>query len=167
MKTAAIILLVLALLIGGAAIWGFLNTRLDMEVEGVQVLDASQQQAEFDRLSGLLMHNAVRGLVYDTDFTGNSGDYVILQYTIRVRNRGLVKAEMLEAQIVPVKGDVLCYSQQEAMGKDVNDSIEAAPGQELLFRCYLLTRKDLHAVRELQVSYYIWGNPFIIKLTYG
>lgn len=167
MKLAAIILLVLALLIGGAAIWGFSNTRLDMEVEGVRVLDAAQQQAEFDRLSSLLMNNAVRGIVYDTDFTGSSGDYVILQYTIRVRNRGLVKAEMLEAQVVPVKGDVLCYSQQEAMGQDVNTSIEAAPGQELLFRCYLLTRKDLHAVRELHVSYYIWGNPFIIKLMYG
>ena len=167
MKLAAIILLVLALLIGGASIWGFSNTRLDMEVEDVQVLDAAQQQAEFDRLSGLLMNNAVRGIVYNADFTGNSGDYVILQYTIRVRNRGLVKAEMLEAQVVPANGDVLCYSQQEAMGQDVNASIEVAPGQELLFRCYLLTRKDLHAVRELHVSYYIWGNPFIIKLTYG
>ena len=167
MKTAAILLLILALLIGGAAIWGFSNTRLDMKVEDVQVLDASQQMAEFERLSSLLTHNAVRGLVYGGEFTGNAADYVILQYTIRVRNRGLVKAEMLEAQVVPVKGDVLCYSQQEAMGGDVNASIEAAPGQELLFRCYLLTRKNLHAVRELHVSYYIWGNPFIIKLMYG
>ncbi|HSK69567.1 MAG TPA: hypothetical protein VLA21_09935, partial [Candidatus Limnocylindria bacterium] len=83
----------------------------------------------------------------------------------------------LEAQVSPREGDVLCYSQQEAAGQDVNASITVAPGQETLLRCYLLTRKSLgpaggppraqHPVREVHVSYYVWGNPFFLRLTYG
>lgn len=167
MKKAALILAVLALLVGGATVWGFANARLEMRVEGVQVLPAAEYRSEFDRLAGLLKNNAARGVVYDSALTGNAEDYVILQYTLLVRNRGLVKAEMLEAQIVPVKGDILCYSQQEALGQDVNLSFEVAPGQETRYRCYLLTKKDLHAVRDLHVSYYVWGNPFIITVKYG
>jgi len=49
----------------------------------------------------------------------------------------------------------------------VNSSIEAGAGQEITLTCYLLTRKDAHAVRDIQVSYYIWGNPFMLKVNYG
>ena len=167
MKKIALALAVIALIVGGLTLWGYLNARLEISVESVQPLPAQTFQAEYDRLVPLIRGNAARGLVYDPVLSGNAGDYVILQYTLLVRNRGLVQADMLEAQIVPVKGDVFCYSQQEAMGQDVNLSFEIAPGQTARCRVYLLTRKDLHAVRDLQVSYYIWGNPFIITVKYG
>lgn len=167
MKKFALVLLALALLAGGAALWGFARAQLDMRVENVQVLPAADYREEFDRLAGLLRSGAARGLVYDPALTGNAEDYVILQYTIEVSNRGFIGAEMLEAQIVPVKGDVMCYSQQEALGQDVNLSFDVPAGQTARYRCYLLTRKDLYGVRDIRMSYYIWGNPFFIKLTYG
>ena len=167
MKKAALALAFIALVIGGLTLWGFMNAQLEIKVESVQALPAEVFQAEYERLVPLIQTNAARGLVYDPNLSGNAGDYVILQYTLLVRNRGLVKAEMLEAQVVPVKGDVLCYSQQEAMGQDVNLSFEVPPGRETRYRCYLLTRKDLHAVRDLHVSYYIWGNAIFLMVKYG
>ena len=167
MKKFALVLLAIALLFGGVALWGFARAQLDIRVENVQVLPASEYRDEFDRLASLLRAGAARGVVYDPALTGNAEDYVILQYTIQVSNRGFIRAEMLEAQIAPVPGDVMCYSQQEALGQDVNLSFDVPAGQTVRYRCYLLTRKDLHGVRDIRMSYYVWGNPFFIKLTYG
>ncbi len=176
MRIAAVILLAVALVIGGVALWGYQNAQLQVSFGQVEALESAVHPQEFEQLFALLSRNAARGVVFG-QVDGPASDYVILQYTMRVRNRGLVAAEMLEAQISPREGDVLCYSQQEASGQDVNVPVSVAPGQEILFRCYLLTSKAVgaegcalrpqHPVREVHVSYYVWGNPFFLRLTYG
>ncbi len=165
MKKFAIALAVIALLLTGATLWGVSQATLQLEPLEALVMPADTQQGEFARLMGLLDHNAVRGTVFDKVVTGSPADYSILRYSLRVRNRGLLPARMLEAVVVPVTGDVLCYSQQDAQGQDVNQALDLAPGRETTLHCYLLTRRGLHSVRELQVSYYIWGNPFLLKIT--
>lgn len=167
MKKAALIFFVAALLLGGAVLWGFLNATLDIRAESVAPLQPKQERTELERLARLMEISAVRGVVYDAQPLLNLDDYTVLQYTLIVRNRGLIQADMLEVQIMPVSGDVLCYSQQDAQGIDVNQGISAGPGQTIRLHCYLLTKKGTHAVRDLHVSYYVWGNPFFIKLTYG
>ena len=72
MKKFALVLLALALLTGGAALWGCARAQLDMRVENVQVLPAADYREEFDRLAGLLRSGAARGLVYDPALTANA-----------------------------------------------------------------------------------------------
>ena len=167
MKKLALVLLILALLTAGVTVWGFVHARMDLEVGNVRALPDNEFLPRFERLREQLRIQAVRGIVYEDAPLGEPDDYVILEYTIKVGNRGFITAQMLEAVVVPLKGDVLCYSMQEAQGMDVNSSIEAGAGRQIYLRCYLLTRKDLHAVRDIQVSYYIWGKPFILKVKYG
>ena len=167
MKKIALFLLIIAILMGAVTIWGFYGMHLDVQAENVQILAYEQFPQEFHRIANLLSHSAVRGVVYDSQLDGSIHDYVILEYTIIFKNNGLLPAQMLEAQIVPIKGDVLCYSQQEARGQDVNLSLDVRPGQEVRLRCYLLTKKELHAVRDIQTSYYVWGTPFLITVKYG
>ncbi|NLW21211.1 MAG: hypothetical protein GXY84_07540 [Clostridiales bacterium] len=167
MKKAALIALLLALATGAVTLWGFAGARLEVSVNGARELPQSEYRARFERLRDQLAHEAVRGVVYGEALSGGAEDYKILEYTLTFRNRGLVRARMLEAVVRPQRGDILCYSQQEARGQDVNLSIDLPPGQQLTLTCYLLTRKDAHAVRDVQVSYYIWGNPFMLKVTYG
>lgn len=167
MKRAAAFLLVLALVMGGITLWGFANARLDLKAGTARALSAEEFALRFPRLCDQLANGAVRGVTYTDTLAGSADDYTILEYTITVSNRGFVKAQMLEAVVVPLRGDMLCYSQQEAQDRDVNASIDVPAGRQIQLKCYLLTRKDLHAVRDIQVSYYIWGNPFIMKLQYN
>ncbi len=167
MKKIAVVLALIALITLGATLWGISNASLQVEAEDVLVVPADSQAAEFERLVGLMGHDAVRGTVFDKNITGNPADYTILRYTLRVRNNGFLPAKVLEAQVLPVAGDVLYYSQQDAQGQDVNEPLNLAPGQETRLHGYLLTKRGMHAVRELHVTYYIWGHPFLVKVTYG
>ena len=167
MKKVAITLAVIALLLAGATLWGVSQATLQVKPLDALSMNADTPLAEFERLMALLDHNAVRGTVFDPVVTGDPADYSILRYTLRVRNNGLLPAKMLEAMVVPVAGDVLCYSQQDAQGQDINQPLILGPRQEADLHCYLLTRRNLHPVRELRVTYYIWGHPFLVKVTYG
>lgn len=167
MRKFSVILFILALTVAGVTLWGILGADLGLSVEGVRALPQEEYELRFKRLSEQLENGGVRGIVYENTLEGGMDDYVILEYTILINNSGLIKAQMLEALVVPLKGDVLCFSQQEFDGMDINHSINAEAGRQIRLRCYLLTRKDMHAVRDIQISYYIWGNPFIRKITYG
>ncbi|NLX82713.1 MAG: hypothetical protein GXZ04_02710 [Clostridiales bacterium] len=167
MRKIAFVLALIALLTAGVTIYGFAATRLDLRVDNVRALPEAEYQARFARLKEQMALGAVRGIVYDEQPLGEATDYVLLEYTIAVGNRGFIPAQMLEAVVVPVRGDVLCFSQQEAENRDINQGITAPKGREIMLRCYLLTKKGLHAVREIQVSYYIWGKPYILKVQYG
>lgn len=167
MKKFAIFLFILALAVAGVTLWGVLGADLGLSVEGVRALPQEEFELRFKRLSEQLDNGGVRGVVYEDQLDGDMDDYVILEYTILVKNAGLIQTQMLEALVVPLKGDVLCFSQQEFDAMDINYSINADARRQMRLRCYLLTRKDLHAVRDIQVSYYVWGQPFIRKVTYG
>ncbi|NLE70188.1 MAG: hypothetical protein GX611_08365 [Clostridiales bacterium] len=167
MRKIAAVAALLALLLLGATLWGFAAARLELKAEAVRALPEEEFQLRFARLKEQLAAGAVRGTVYEETPLGDAEDYVILEYTIMVGNRGFIPARMLEAVVVPVRGDVLCFSQQEAQEQDVNSAITVENGRQMMLRTYLLTKKSLHAVREIQVSYYIWGNPFILKVRYG
>lgn len=161
MRRFALVLLTLALVVGGLTVHGIASARLEVTIIKVDVLQASQYLEAFDNLAQLHAAGAVRGLVYDEAPLGPAEDYVILRYTLQWENKGFIPARMLEAVVLPLEGDVLCYAQQEAQGLDVNQPIDLAGRSQLNLSCFLLTRNDLPAVRDLQVSYYIWGNPFV------
>lgn len=167
MRRFALLLMVLALLCLGVFLYGYAGTHLDLRVSQVRVLSTADYPEEFGRLQRLHSLGAVRGTVYDQAPLGQAGEYVILQYSLVASNKGLIKAEMLEAQIMPLPGDVLSYSQKEAQGQDVNLSIEVLPGQQTQMMVYLLCKKDANPARGIQVSYYIWGKPYLLNLKYG
>lgn len=167
MKKLALALLILAVLAAGFTLWGYAGARLSIQALSARELPPEEYGPRFIRLREQLSQQSVRGLVYGEALSGGAEDYKILEYTLRADNRGLVDARMLEALVVPLKGDILCYSQQEAMGQDVNNPLTVKAGDSFTFKVYLLTGKDAHAVRDIQVSYYIWGNPFILTARYG
>lgn len=168
MKKAALLFSLIALLLAGLMAYGYFNLRLSVVQVTATRMPAVEQQAEFDRLSTLLSRQAVRGVVYNQQgFSGEAADYALVQYVLRLKNTGLLPARVLEAQVIPLPGDVLCYSQQEARGQDVNSPIDLAPFAEIRLHVYLLTRRDGPNRRDLEVSYYVWGNPVFIKATGG
>lgn len=167
MKAAAIIAFVLALLIGGALVYGLVHTQLEARPVQAAVVPATDQQAEFERLRQALDTKSLIGTAFENSLPGEASDYQFIIYTIELGNRGFLPAEMLELQVSPAAGDVLCYTDLSAQG--LLPEIDIPPGKQGTLRCVLLTKAGArqHAVRDLYLSYYIWGHPFTMKLTYG
>ena len=74
---------------------------------------------------------------------------------------------MAELVVSPSDQDILCYTDGSAQGEILDIGVPA--GGTASIRCVLLTSAGARqtAVRDLYISYYIWGNPFTIRITSG
>ncbi len=167
MKKAAILLIVIVLLLGGVLAYAAVNTQLKVTLGTAHMAPATELKGEFDRWIDALNNNAVQGTAFVSSAHGTAEEYGFLVYSVTLRNNGLLPAEMAEVQVSPIEGDVLAYSGQASLGQNVNQSVIVPPGGEKTLQLVLLTKRESHAVRDLIITYYIWGHPFLVKVTYG
>ena len=165
MKKAAIISLFLVLLVGGTLVFALVGTRLDATAHTPQVYSAADHEAEFQRLKKALHNNSLIGTAYAPEIEGESSDYNLVIYTVTLSNKGLLPASMAELIVSPAQTDILCYTDGSALGEIPDISVPS--GGSATIRCVLLTRAQARqsTVRDLYISYYIWGNPFTIRIT--
>ncbi|MDO4483182.1 MAG: hypothetical protein Q4C54_01745 [Clostridia bacterium] len=159
MKPLAItttILLILALLGAG---WLFLNANITVEQVTVQATEAVVQQDYFDQIKTQLANSCFEGTVFNQSPLGESESYQFLTYNVRLKNAAFVTADMVEVQITPMEGDVVQIGSfaPKSLPRQSMGDIQAT----------ILTDANMHSVRELSVTYYIWGFPFITKTTSG
>ena len=151
LKIAAIasvsLLVVMVLLVG------YLFLTAEVRVTGVEVVgvSAAQDPAAFEALK-----NAVEEKPLEWK---DPSEYVYLTYTLRIRNDCLVPIDMIEVQVVPQTTDIL------QIGDLSVKSLGAKSEGDLTVQ--ILAPKDTHSVRELIVTYYVWGVSFNLKTTYG
>ncbi len=167
MKTAAFVLAVLVLIAGALLVYQLVNTRLQVTPVSAQVIPCKDQEPEFRRVQEAVGNRALIGTALQQDVPGSALDYSFIIYTLRVENRGFLPALMTEVQVSPLSADMLFYTDGSAQGVLPNITVPAGGSQSL--RCILLTQsvEGMHAVRELFVTYYIWGHAFTVKVTYG
>ncbi len=167
MKRAALAALTLMLAAGALLIWGLVGTRLDMTAHSPLTLPAEDHAAEFERLKKAAAAGSLIGTVYSSDSLGGAENYELIIYTVTLRNRGLLPAVMAEVNVSPADNDVLCYTDGSASGEIPDITVPAGGSRDI--RCVLLSRRVARqsAVRNLYVSYYIWGNPFTVRVTAG
>lgn len=158
MKTAAILLVILALILGSVLCYGLFNTTLQITGKNLQTFSAAERIAEFSTLQAAVEQRSVIGTVLQDQPLEAAENYRYYVYTLRVKNKGLVDAEMVEMQIAPIAQDILYYGPTE--------EIIIRPGETRDIWCTLLTREATHAVRDLHVTYYLWGHPHEVKYTY-
>ena len=160
MKAAAIVsvILLIACLLG----IGVLYATADMAVESVNVIavEAATQPALFGQLRQQVETGSVLGTAYTSQaWLDDPSNYQFYTYTIRLRNNCFVTADMIEAQVTPMDGDVL------QMGDFSVKQLPARSTGDL--QVTILTAIGMHPVREINVTYYVWGLPFSLKTTYG
>lgn len=136
----------------------YMNANIYVEAVGVIATDAQSQQALFEELQTQLRLGAVVGTPYTAaqELSGPE-DYQFLTYTVRLRNNCSVPADMVELQITPMAGDIL----QIGSSQDV----KLPAGQTVDATATILTGVNMHAIREVTITYYIWGVPFTMKTT--
>lgn len=157
MKTAAIVLMVLVLLTGAVIGYELFHTGLEIVGTNVQTFSAAEREQEFQALRQAAEQNAVQGTLLKSTEWQSSGQYSYHVYTLRLKNPGLLPTEMVEIQVVPIPEDVLFYGEK--------GEIDLAPGEERNFSVVLLSEGQPHAVREIKITYYIWGHAQEVKFT--
>ena len=114
-------------------------------------------------------NGALIGTPFTETLTGNSSDYSFFTYTFRLKNGGLIDAEMVEIQPVPTNGDVLCYTSLDSSQAAAELTVKA--GKERDAWCVVLTSRqnqEQHLVtRSFRITYYIWGVAKSTVVTYN
>ena len=136
----------------------YMTANIVVEAVGVIATDAPSQEALFNELKAQVRLGSVVGTPYvpDMELSGPE-DYQFYTYTVRLKNNCTVPADMVELQITPMAGDIL------QIGSSADVKLPA--GQTVDAIATILTSKDMHAIREVSITYYIWGVPFSMKTT--
>lgn len=136
----------------------YMNANIFVEAVGVVATDALNDEARFYELREQLRLNAVAGTPYvPAQELSGPEDYQFLTYTLRLKNNCAVTADMVELQVTPMSGDVLQIGTYE--------DVKLPAGQTADVSATILTSKNMHAIREVVITYYIWGAPFTMKTT--
>ena len=161
------IALAVVLLGGTLLVYGVIGTRLEATVHEPVVLPAAEHIAEFERLQRAVRNRSLIGTTFTQEIQGDASSYNLVIYTVTLSNRGLLPAQMAELIVSPSDQDILCYTDGSAQGEILDIGVPA--GGTSSIRCVLLTSAGARqtAVRDLYISYYIWGNPFTIRITSG
>ena len=160
LKIAAIasvsLLLVMVLMVG------YLFLTAEVRVTGVEVVgvSAAQDPAAFETLKNSVVEETFQGTLYQKPLEWEDpSEYVYLTYMLHIRNDCLVPIDMIEVQVVPQATDIL------QIGDFSVKSLDAKSEGDLTAQ--ILAPKDTHSVRELILTYYVWGVSFNLKTTYG
>ena len=159
MRPLAIILMVLCLALAGVT--GYLYFTANVIVADISCVaaDAADQAEVFQGLKSQIESETFIGTSFDTAGIGEAGAYQFYTYTVRLRNDTFVKAEVAEVQVTPMNGDVLQMAEPD---------LHSIPARgEGTVSATILTGKDMHNVRELMITYYLWGLPFSVRVTYS
>ncbi len=150
------VLLLIVTLVGVGTM--YMSANVVIEATGVVAVDAASQAAVFESLREQVRLGAVAGTAYiaPTELSGPE-DYQFYTYTVRLRNDCQVTADMVELQVTPMNGDVLQIGQFE--------DVKVQPGETKDVQCTIMTRTGMHGIREVMVTYYIWGVPFSMRTT--
>lgn len=159
MKYLALFLTLCVLAVGCVAGYELLNTQLRVTGLGLKAVPAAERATEFSILQTAMSRGSLEGTVFKNGELGDAAGYTFKIYTIRLKNTGLLPAEMVEVQLSPLSGDVLYYG-------ETSEAVVNPGGTRDVWVSLLTTDSDKTA-RDLYITYYIWGHPLKMKYTYG
>lgn len=160
MKAIAI-LMVIALVVAVCGVgYLYMTANVSVVAVGMTATEATVQQATFDKLKTDLAQNSLIGTSFQNDRElGEAQAYQFYTYTVRLRNFSMLTCDMVELQVTPREGDVL------QMGNEQSKALSAGATGDI--SATVLTSVESLPVRELIITYYVWGIPFTVKTTYG
>ena len=153
---AALMVLALLASIGGVT-YLYLDATVTVEATGVAVVEAHAQPDLFADIKSQVRNNAVVGTVFRQEALANAEDYQFCVYTVRLANKTFVTADMIEVQVTPIDGDIL------QIGETGAHALSARSTGDI--QATTLSRRGTQSMREVTVTYYMWGIPFSVKTT--
>ncbi|MBE5810822.1 MAG: hypothetical protein E7318_07810 [Clostridiales bacterium] len=158
MKYIAIlsVLVLIAALVGVG--YMYMTANITVDTVSVVAMEAANQPVHFAELRQQLRLGAVLGTPFvQAQELADAENYQFLTYTVRLKNGTAVTADMVELQVTPMAGDILQIGSYH--------DVKLPAGQTVDATATILTDKNMHAIREVTITYYIWGVPFTMKTT--
>ncbi len=155
MKKTSIVLSVLAVLALLLVLWQTLHRELIVTGKGLSAVEAEDRAAEYAAWLKDIEEHRFMGFLYQEE--PSNGRAQIVTYTLRLRNPGLLPAEMVEMQLVTEAGDIAAYQSPE--------TVAIAPGGEETMSLSLLTGSRSSLRRDIVITYYLWGRLYSIRYT--
>lgn len=160
LKIAAIasvsLLIVMVVLVG----YLFLTAEVQVLEISSHGIPCTNDPAAFEALKASVEDGTFQGTLFQKPLEWkDASEYVYLTYTIRLRNNCLVPIDMVEAQVVPQSTDILQIGDLKVRSLDLKSE------GDLMVQ--ILAPKDSHPVREMIVTYYLWGVSGSLKTIYG
>ena len=155
MRKTSIVLAVLAALALLVVLWQTLHQELVVTGQGLKASEAETQPREYQAWIDAIDNKQFVGFVYQGQAGTEKAQFVT--YTLRLANRGLLPAEMVEMQLVTETGDIAAYQEPSA--------VSILPGGEETLSLTLLTASRSSLRRDLVVTYYLWGRLYSIRYT--
>ena len=156
MKATAIILILLCL----AALMGigylYFSASLVIEPAGCIATDALSQPEVFQQMKTAAETETLTGTLFGSLAEATPENSLFYTYTLRIRNKTFLKAEVIEITITPRDGDLLQTGEENAF--------DLGPGKSFDLTATILTAKGGDPIREATVTYYFWGMPFSAKV---
>ena len=88
-------MIVLVLAVGGVLGWALFHTNLQVVAKGMQILPAQDRAGEFEQVRLAAGQRSLLGTLLKTDSIGEAEQYSFYVYSLRLKNAGLVAAEMV------------------------------------------------------------------------
>jgi len=154
---AAFSLLLVAILLVG---YLFLTAKVEIVSIQAQGIPAANDPQAFEAMKTAVEQETFYGTLYQRPAEWKDpSEYVFLDYTIRLRNNCLVPIDMIEVQVVPQPDDILQTADLQVKSLSLKS--------EGNLSARILVPKDAHPIRELIVTYYLWGVSGNVKAIYG
>ena len=151
-----IALLIVVLVVVGYFFFTAKVTVADCAIEGGS---ATLQPDLFQQIKQYKAMDAFQGTAFTDEAIGEAADYAFITYTLRLTNQCLIPIDMIEVQVIPKDGDVVQVGNYDAQ------SLEAKSSGSV--NATIMTAKDNHSIRDVLITYYVWGVSFSIRYTCG
>ena len=169
MKYVAIFMVVLVIAAAGLGAYTYANAGLQVVSVELKTAAGGERVQEFTALQTAVDRGALNGTAFTKSVPGAAADYSFFTYTFRLRNGGLIDAEMVEIQPIPANGDVLAYATADASQVNAN-TIVSAGGERDVWSVVLTSAQnqtDRQVSRSFKITYYIWGIPMSVTAKYN
>jgi hypothetical protein len=155
LKVLMIVMIVLVVAALGVVGYYFMTARVSIAECSVNGANAADEADQFTEIKTEVSQDTFQGTIFNTDALGEAADYAFITYTVRISNQCLIPIDMIEIQVTPGTGDVL------QIGDTTVHSLDARSKGDLT--ATILTARDSNSIRELVVTYYVWGVSFSIN----
>ncbi len=139
---------------------GYLFMTAEVQVVDIQAQGIAVDPAELEQIRQSIEQETFYGTLFQKPLEWkDTSEYINLTYTLRIRNNCLVPIDMIEVQVIPQSDDILQKADLKVKSLDLKSEGE--------IQVQILAPKNTHPIREMIVTYYLWGVSGHLKTVYG